>query len=314
LLPGAVNSVRRAGTDLEIIVVDNASTDDTSQLCAKLEGIRYLRLERNTGEAGARNAGIRESRSEYVAFLDDDDLRQPGSLDTQLAVLEANRQAALVYGRVLIGDAQRCIPTGESYPASCPAGDIFWRLLAENFIPMPSVVARKHCLVEVGLFDAVMTPVRDWDLWLRVAERFEVAAVEEPVAIYRKWNLSSNQMSSNRAGIYRAAAAVQAKALRLPRASAADSSARRQVRRCFLNRTSDALIYEAVAAFDQGHRRSAWNDAITALRLHPLRAARSTLLRNLCANLLKNAAREATEALHGHGANKGNQVNENSPL
>ncbi|HEX3561090.1 MAG TPA: glycosyltransferase family 2 protein [Pyrinomonadaceae bacterium] len=296
LLPEAIKSVRRAGTDLEIIVVDNASTDDTPQLCGKLEGVRYLRLGRNTGEAGARNAGIRESRSEYVAFLDDDDLRQPGSLDVQFEVLAANRQVALVYGRVLIGDAQNCIPTGESYPASCPVGDIFWSLLADNFIPMPSVVARKQRLIEVGLFDARMTPVRDWDLWLRVAEKFEVAAVEEPVAIYRKWNLSSNQMSSDRAGLYRAAAAVQARALRLPRASAAASSTRRQIRRGFLNRMSDGLIYEAVAALEAGYKRAAWANAITAVRLRPLRVMRSRLLRNLCADALRNAVRRATLA------------------
>src|SRR5215831_553933 len=96
LLPRAVESVLQAGTDLEVIVVDNASRDDTAQVCARLPDIRYLRLERNTGEGGARNVGITESRSEYVAFLDDDDLRLPGSLDKQLDVLEDNPQAALV--------------------------------------------------------------------------------------------------------------------------------------------------------------------------------------------------------------------------
>src|SRR5215831_17288461 len=103
LLPRAVESVRQAGTDLEVIVVDNASADDTSQVCARLTDIRYIRLDRNTGEGGARNIGIRESQSDFVAFLDDDDLRLPGSLDKQMEVLVQAPEAALVYGPVLIG-------------------------------------------------------------------------------------------------------------------------------------------------------------------------------------------------------------------
>jgi glycosyltransferase involved in cell wall biosynthesis len=147
LLPRAVESVWRAGTDLEVIVVDNASIDDTPQVCERLKGIRYVRLERNTGTAGGRNAGIMESRADLVTFLDDDDIRIPRSLDTQARFLEAHIDLAFVYGRVLIGDTQNCIPTGECYPASCPAGDVFWELLTNNFIPMPSVVARKKRLI-----------------------------------------------------------------------------------------------------------------------------------------------------------------------
>ena len=80
LLPRAVESARAAGSDVEIIVVDDASTDQTATVCRNLEGIRHIRLERNQGVAGARNVGIFESSGKYVAFLDDDDLRLPGSL------------------------------------------------------------------------------------------------------------------------------------------------------------------------------------------------------------------------------------------
>src|SRR5690242_20704176 len=89
LLPRAVASALRAGSDVEVIVVDDASQDDTASVCRKLRNIEYVRLERNQGVAGARNAGLLASTSEYVAFLDDDDLRLPGSLDHQLALLEA---------------------------------------------------------------------------------------------------------------------------------------------------------------------------------------------------------------------------------
>ena len=287
LLPRAVESVRQAGTDLEIIVVDNASADDTPQVCARLPDIRYLRLDRNTGEGGARNVGIKKSRSEYVTFLDDDDLRLPGSLDRQLEVLAHNPQAALVYGPVLIGDEQDCRPTGASYPESCPTGDVFWELLTINFIPMPSVVARKRHLIEVGLFESSLTPVCDWDLWLRVAEKFIVSAVDEPVAIYRKWNVSANQLSANPARLYPTAATVQARALRLARARRAPSARRSQIRRQYLKLISDGLLYEAGVALADGHARSAGANVSAALRLQPLRVLRSQQLRGLIISTLR---------------------------
>ena len=70
-------------------------------------------------------------------------LRLPGSLDKQLGRLVADEHIALCYGQALIGDARRQLPTGEIYPSECPQGDIFWELLEDNFIPMPSVLARK---------------------------------------------------------------------------------------------------------------------------------------------------------------------------
>src|SRR5262249_23128053 len=91
LLPRAVESAKKAGTDVEIIVVDDASTDETSEVCKRLSGIKYVRIDRNQGLGGARNIGILASSCEYISFLDDDDVRLPGSLDAQLALLKANK-------------------------------------------------------------------------------------------------------------------------------------------------------------------------------------------------------------------------------
>jgi len=190
-LKRAVQSALQAGPDLEVIVVDDCSTDETPDVCAELADVRYIRLTTNQGLAHARNVGVAESSSEFIAFLDDDDLRLPDSLEKQLCRMMSEERIALCYARALIGDARRQLPTGEIYPSECPQGDIFWELLENNFIPMPTVLVRKSALLELGGFNTALPLVEDWDMWLRISERFLVAAVEEPVAIHRKADADS---------------------------------------------------------------------------------------------------------------------------
>ena len=87
LLPRAIESAQNAGTDLEVIIVDDCSNDDTPEVCAQITGIRYVRLNANRGLANARNVGIAESSSDFISFLDDDGLRLPGSLDKQPSLI-----------------------------------------------------------------------------------------------------------------------------------------------------------------------------------------------------------------------------------
>src|ERR1044072_2576015 len=177
LLPRAIESAQNSGTYLEVIVVDDCSSDDTPEVCAQIPGIRYVRLSTNRGLANARNAGIAETSSEFISFLDDDDLRLPGSLDKQLRAITADERIALCYGQALIGDARRQLPTGEIYPLKCPHGDIFWDLLEDNFIPMPAVLARKSSLRKEDCFNTDLDLIEDWDMWLRLSESYLVAAV-----------------------------------------------------------------------------------------------------------------------------------------
>src|SRR4051812_21832760 len=102
MLSHAVDSARSAGSDVEIIVVDDASIDATADVCRGLQGIKHVRLERNQGVAGARNIGIFESTAQYVAFLDDDDLRLPGSLDAQADALDKHPEAGFVCGAMIM--------------------------------------------------------------------------------------------------------------------------------------------------------------------------------------------------------------------
>jgi glycosyltransferase involved in cell wall biosynthesis len=283
-LPGAVQSAKQAGSDLEIIVVDDGSTDETPEVCRQLSGIRYIRLPHNVGLAEARNAGILASAAEFVAFLDDDDLRLPDSLDSQVRALDASPAAAFCYGQVMIADPLRQLPTGEILPQRCPAGDIFWELREYNFIPVPSVVARRQALIESQMFTDEKG-VEDWELWLRMTESRPVVAVQNPVALYRKPNSSSGQLSSDFTTMYRYMRLVQESALKLPRAAAAPRSQRRRARLRFVTRLYRSLLYEATAALAAGDRITARAVTREALLLRPIRGradlAFLTVLRGL---------------------------------
>ena len=275
LLPRAIESARNAGSDVEVIVVDDCSTDDTPEVCASISGIRYVRMQTNGGLANARNAGIAESSCEFVAFLDDDDLRLPGSLDKQLHALTNDDRIAFCYGQALIGDARRQLPTGEIYPLRCPHGDIFWDLLEDNFIPMPSVLARKSSLVSEGGFNTALKLIEDWDMWLRLSERHLVAAVEEPVAIHRKAVAESGQMCSNAAEICKQALRVQQMALGRPRARSSESAKRRRVQKKFRDRAYQILMTEATNSIHEGKPQSARSNILDAFRFRPFRTVAS---------------------------------------
>src|SRR6267142_1800984 len=163
LLPRAIASACASGQDVEVIVVDDASSDETASICQSTRGITYVRLDRNQGVAGARNVGLVASRGEYISFLDDDDVRLPGSLDAQIEALEREPQAGLIYARAIWGD-QQGEPGDRSYPLDCPQGDIFWQLLTRNFIPCGSAVFRRSCLTRVGLLNDRIPGLDDWDL------------------------------------------------------------------------------------------------------------------------------------------------------
>lgn len=276
LLARAVSSAQQAGSDLEVIVVDDASADETAKLCASLPAIKYVRLSSNQGLSAARNAGIAASLSDLTAFLDDDDLRLPLMLDEQVRQLDANPAAAFCYGRCLIADARRQLPTGEVYPNPCIQGDVFWTLLEHNFVPMPTVVARKSALVQHGLFDTQLNAVEDWDMWLRLSERNPVTAVDAPVAIYRRADSESGQMSQDSAGIFRSKLQVQARALQLPRARAASRSKRRLMRRRLLARAYSTMVHEATNAISDGNSQAAREKIQQAFGFRPFRTLASS--------------------------------------
>jgi glycosyltransferase involved in cell wall biosynthesis len=270
LLLRAVESARRAASDVEIIVVDDASIDETAEVCRTLEGVRYVRAERNQGVAGARNLGLMACTCEFVNFLDDDDVRLPGTLDEQAEVLESTPDAGLVYGQAHMGN-QDCAPTGSFYPEHCLRGDVFWELLEQNFIPCGSVLFRKSCIRRVGLLNRSIAGIDDWDLWVRIAELYTVTAVGRPVIVWRQSTADSGQGSSQSADLIAFAAHMLRESwLRLPRARSAPAERRRLSWRGFSDNLSEHVMWETTVSLIRGDWGLARRGFAVALRLHPL--------------------------------------------
>jgi len=214
------------------VVVDDGSTDETRSVCASLQDIVYVRLEERHGVGYARAAGIAASKGTYISFLDDDDARLPGSIDRQLEVLEAAPEAALVYGQIYRATQSLEIDDRRLFPKSCPSGDVFWKLLDSYFISTCSVVMRRSAFESVGGMFHEVTPADDWDLWLRIAERYPIAVLPQPVSIYRQPTFWSKQGSSRVAdGLLFADLRVLERCAKLPRAQADPRAFRRAARR-----------------------------------------------------------------------------------
>jgi hypothetical protein len=278
MLPRAVESAQRAGRDIEVIVVDDGSKDETASVCRTLTGIKYLRLDRNQGVAGARNIGLLECTGDYIAFLDDDDVRLPGSLDYQLELLEDNAEAGFVASAVQLADDQG-IPTEEFASPRASSGDVFWQILElDLFLSPASVLVRKACFFEVGIFNKSLAGIDDWDMWARIAELRPVVIDNRAVSVYRCATPDSGQGSSNSAKHLFAAVKHQKQLLALPRAAAAPWALRRTLRKNLKRRIADTLSWRAAEHLPRGFVRFAAANFLTALRISPLWAARPTHL------------------------------------
>ena len=297
----SVESARNAGTDIEIIVVDDASIDETAAVCRTLRDIKYVRLERNQGVAGARNVGIMHSQGEYISFLDDDDLRLPKSLDLQAGLLDANPDAAFTCGAMLMADQNYRLTGDVVYPAEVN-GDVFWKILELDFPIMGlSTLIRKECLLRVGLLNRNAIGIDDWDIFVRLSELFPVVTTSEAVGVYRQPTWDSGQGSSARSRQLRHLARHQMQLLKLPRVVALSARERRAIRRRTAGRIADSLLWSALRLIPKGQYRPVIANVRVALRVAPWRVFRPTPYRKLAARLLsppaKPPARNAEQLL-----------------
>jgi glycosyltransferase involved in cell wall biosynthesis len=186
-LPRAIESVRSQGVAVDIVVVDDCSTDATAAWLAQQNDVRVVQGH-HRGVSQARNLGIAACTTPYIAFLDADDFWTESKLATQLALHHENPEMIFSFtdyahmtegGEFLAGcfefwpKFQRLINRKETFVSHKFSSYLY----AENVVGTSTVMARRECLNLVGGFDEALMSASDWDLWLRLTELGHVGAL-----------------------------------------------------------------------------------------------------------------------------------------
>lgn len=171
--------------DLELIIINDGSNDATLEIVQTIKDHRlqifsYL----NAGLSASRNRGIAKAKGEFISFIDADDLWTPNKLELQLKALQDNPQAAVAYSWTdWIDQSGQFLRAGGHITVN---GNAYEKLLIRDFIESGSnTLIKKQALDEVGDFDQSVTPPEDWDMWLRLAAKYEFITVEAPQILYR---------------------------------------------------------------------------------------------------------------------------------
>lgn len=169
--------------DLEVVIVDDASTDGTRGAIARIADprVKYLRHDFNRGVSAARNTAIAHAAGEFIAFLDDDDEWLPNKLEIQMDHFERAKPSV---GLVCAGFNQVDIVskriTSEIIPTE--RGWVFELLLRQGtFSHTSTIVVRAECFKKVGLFDVTYRYSEDFDMWVRIAKEYEFDSIPIPL-------------------------------------------------------------------------------------------------------------------------------------
>lgn len=186
-LKDAITSVlEQSIRDLELIVIDDGSTDDTAEVVETIRDQRlFYHFQDHQGISVARNAGIRLSSGKYIAFLDADDIWIPQKSALQIQVLEKNPCIGLVYGSYMLVDSSRKpLITRE---AEIVTADWLEKLICGNYVAgsASTSMVNRDAFLKAGLFDPYLSAGEDWDMWLRIARYFEIRGLKEVVSCIR---------------------------------------------------------------------------------------------------------------------------------
>jgi glycosyltransferase involved in cell wall biosynthesis len=180
--------------DLEILVINDGSQDATLEIVAQISDPRlHIFSYPNSGVSASRNRGIAQAVGNYISFIDADDLWTPDKLATQWQALEANPLAAVAYSwSNWIDESGTFLRPGGHITKN---GNVYADLLLRDFIESGSnPLIRRDALTEVGGFDESLAAAADWEMWLRLAARYQFVAVPAAQILYR---VAPSSMSSN---------------------------------------------------------------------------------------------------------------------
>ena len=186
------SALEQEGVEFEVVVVDDASDDGTPESIRATFGdqVELMVLATNSGVSAARNHGIERARGKWIALLDSDDEWLPGKLAKQAACLAESGLSICHTDEIWIRDGIR---VNQHKHHQKYGGDIFLKALPLCVMSPSSIVIHREVFAAVGLFDESLPACEDYELWLRIASRYEVAYIEEK--LIRKYGGHADQLS-----------------------------------------------------------------------------------------------------------------------
>jgi len=172
--------------NFHIYAVDDGSSDKTLQILKSNASRCSFVSQPRAGAAAARNRAIQMSDTPFVAFLDADDEWRPAKLERQVALLKQDPTLGLICSRCSVSEPGLERYAGPALPGVPSSGRLFEHLVRDCFVFTPTVVVRRTCLEEVGLFNESLAVSEDFNLWLRIAARWRICFLPEVLAITHK--------------------------------------------------------------------------------------------------------------------------------
>jgi glycosyltransferase involved in cell wall biosynthesis len=263
-LADAIGSLAGCSLPVEVLVVDDGSTDETAKVAAQFSGVAYHH-QQNAGLASARNSGLRASRGDLIVFLDADDMLAPGGLESGAAALASHPDCAFVTGRCVMMDAAGTLQPTPSQPKL--TGEAYAELLRHNYTWMPAMAMfRRAAVLEAGGFNPDVNAAADYELYLRIARRWPAHDHTGVVAYYRQHDAN---MSANAARMLRETLRVHGRERPCAALDPSRLAAFREGRRRWQEFYGTNLVNEIRRHARAGEWRAASLKAATLARYHP---------------------------------------------
>jgi glycosyltransferase involved in cell wall biosynthesis len=183
--------------DYEIIVIDDGSTDDTKKIIEEhYPLVRYYFVE-NRGVSSARNLGISLAQGEFIAFLDADDRWLPDKLEKQTALFQSDDNLGMVFTENYFFDEHGIKKNKLNKRKRLMYGDIVRNIFLNSYVATPTVMVRKSVFDAVGFFEEGLTVAEDDNMWMRIAMRYGVELLDEPLVLCRVTEGSLSRTNRN---------------------------------------------------------------------------------------------------------------------